>query len=476
MAPTATTSTASGTPTAMPIDSTPTLSSGFAGEEFINNLGSDLAPLLTLFGEQVTKQFLSMSLGWADHILLAVGPLGIITTVVSAIRVSNVRVLKAIIGRAREKLATAELELLSSTSDATSELWTEEGIVRQPGHATILEMVTYKRTSSKMASSQVGTQLEALSETHIGDISEAYNVGVLSPAQEGRWRRFKALVGKFERMFWSAFPNPSQTETSDLKDLAKLHEVIVMMNATLAICEDNLDELAEQAEIDMLTEHAGSDSGQNAWSADHQPPLSTYQPTNVHIQSPSRKTIKFERETTSADRRDIRDEIIAKERKATDQWITKTAAATGVAQDLVRRLANQPPNLILNVHNTFPKSGELWAFAMIGMALQFVAVLIPAIMTYHWKEPKDTKPVQDYAYPIFLLGTCLLFVSIALCSYIIEATTVEQVFTPTDGYRVENIFRLQLQQNMGDQPFNTYLILNHAEDKKIRTSRTDFYR
>jgi hypothetical protein len=99
MAPTATTSTGSGTPTAMPIDNQPTRSSGFVGEEFINNLGSDLAPLLTLFGEQVTKQFLSMSLGWADHILLAVGPLGIITTVVSAIRVSNVRVLKAVIGR-----------------------------------------------------------------------------------------------------------------------------------------------------------------------------------------------------------------------------------------------------------------------------------------------------------------------------------------------------------------------------------------
>lgn len=32
----------------------------FAGDEFSNNLFSDLAPLLTLFGEQVTKQFLSM--------------------------------------------------------------------------------------------------------------------------------------------------------------------------------------------------------------------------------------------------------------------------------------------------------------------------------------------------------------------------------------------------------------------------------
>ena len=83
----------------MPIGDTPTISSGFLGEEFIKNLGSGLAPLLTLFGEQVTKQFLSMSLGSADHILIAVGPLGIITTMVSAIRVANTRVLKALIGR-----------------------------------------------------------------------------------------------------------------------------------------------------------------------------------------------------------------------------------------------------------------------------------------------------------------------------------------------------------------------------------------
>lgn len=74
-------------------------STEFDGDDFSNNLFSDLAPLLTLFGEQVTKQFLSMSLGWADHVLLAMGPLGIITVVVSAIRVSGPKKLKAIIGR-----------------------------------------------------------------------------------------------------------------------------------------------------------------------------------------------------------------------------------------------------------------------------------------------------------------------------------------------------------------------------------------
>ena len=77
----------------------PATSQEFEGDEFSNNLFSDLAPLLTLFGEQVTKQFLSMSMGWADNILLAMGPLGIMTVVVSAIRVGGVKKLKAVVGR-----------------------------------------------------------------------------------------------------------------------------------------------------------------------------------------------------------------------------------------------------------------------------------------------------------------------------------------------------------------------------------------
>lgn len=71
----------------------------FNGDEFSNNLFSDLAPLLTLFGEQVTMQFLSLSMGWADNVLLAMGPLGIITIVVSTIRISGGRRLKSLIGR-----------------------------------------------------------------------------------------------------------------------------------------------------------------------------------------------------------------------------------------------------------------------------------------------------------------------------------------------------------------------------------------
>jgi hypothetical protein len=45
------------------------------------------------------KQFLSMSMGWAGNVLLAMGPLGIMTIIISAIRVGGVKQLKSVVGR-----------------------------------------------------------------------------------------------------------------------------------------------------------------------------------------------------------------------------------------------------------------------------------------------------------------------------------------------------------------------------------------
>ena len=71
----------------------------FPGSDFSNNLFTDLAPLLTLFGDQMTKQFLSMSMGWADNTLIAVCPIGILTVMISAIRIGGTSKLKTLIGR-----------------------------------------------------------------------------------------------------------------------------------------------------------------------------------------------------------------------------------------------------------------------------------------------------------------------------------------------------------------------------------------
>ena len=62
-------------------------------------LFTDLSPLLALFGDEVTKQFLSMSLGFGDDLLLAIAPIGVITIIVSAIRVGGYPWMKTLIGR-----------------------------------------------------------------------------------------------------------------------------------------------------------------------------------------------------------------------------------------------------------------------------------------------------------------------------------------------------------------------------------------
>ncbi|KAK6346840.1 hypothetical protein TWF696_006947 [Orbilia brochopaga] len=110
-------------------------------DDFTNNFATDLAPLITLFGEQVTKQFLSESLTIWDNIIFAMAPLGLLTAVVSVIRVAGTPSMRAFIGRAQESPGTAEVELLSCTSETTSELFNEGGIARVFGEPRILEVM-----------------------------------------------------------------------------------------------------------------------------------------------------------------------------------------------------------------------------------------------------------------------------------------------------------------------------------------------
>jgi len=58
-------------------------------QNFANNAFTKFALLLTLFGDELTKQFLSTSICWMDSILLGIASLGIITIIVSAIRIGG---------------------------------------------------------------------------------------------------------------------------------------------------------------------------------------------------------------------------------------------------------------------------------------------------------------------------------------------------------------------------------------------------
>jgi ankyrin repeat protein len=110
-------------------------------DDFSDNLATDLAPFLSLFGEQVTKQYLSESIKFRDYLIFAVAPMGILTALVSAIRVCGSPSLRAFIGRAQEGGGIAEAELCSSTSRDVCELYNNGGIARVFGRPKILEVI-----------------------------------------------------------------------------------------------------------------------------------------------------------------------------------------------------------------------------------------------------------------------------------------------------------------------------------------------
>jgi len=114
------------------------------GVDFSNNLFSDLGPVLALFGEQVARQFMSQSMSWLEDVIFAMAPLGIITAIIGAVRVGGPNWLKAVVGRARESGAVAEMELMSSTSHEVCELWNGQAIVRVMGSPDIAEILYFE--------------------------------------------------------------------------------------------------------------------------------------------------------------------------------------------------------------------------------------------------------------------------------------------------------------------------------------------
>lgn len=124
------------------------------------------APLITLFGERLTKQFLSESISTLDNVIFALSPLGVLTSVVSVIRICGSSSLRAFVGRAQEGPAEAESELLPCVSESTAELFNDGGITRVFGRPKIVEIVAWEdvdpRTGEK--GTKIGTLKDALEE------------------------------------------------------------------------------------------------------------------------------------------------------------------------------------------------------------------------------------------------------------------------------------------------------------------------
>jgi hypothetical protein len=124
------------------------------------------APLITLFGERLTKQFLSESISILDNVIFALSPLGVLTAVVSVIRICGSSSLRAFVGRAQEGPAEAESELLPCVSESTAELFNDGGITRVFGRPKIVELVAWEDVDHKTGEkgTKIGTLKHALEQ------------------------------------------------------------------------------------------------------------------------------------------------------------------------------------------------------------------------------------------------------------------------------------------------------------------------
>ncbi|KAK7755508.1 hypothetical protein SLS62_002440 [Diatrype stigma] len=129
--------------------------------DFSNNLATDLGPLLSLFGDSITVQYLSESTSFLDYFIFAMAPIGIITAIVSTIRVCGSSSLRAFIGRSQEGEASIEAALCTSTSRDVCEMFNKGGITRVLGRPTILELIHDPRSQEREGLSLFRSYLNA---------------------------------------------------------------------------------------------------------------------------------------------------------------------------------------------------------------------------------------------------------------------------------------------------------------------------
>ncbi|KAL2846969.1 hypothetical protein BJY01DRAFT_247027 [Aspergillus pseudoustus] len=176
-------------------------------EDFANNFATDLAPLVALFGERLTKQYLSESTSLLDNLIFALSPLGILTAVVSVIRICGASSLRAFVGRANEAPGEAENELLSCVSDATAELFSGGGISRVLGRPRLLEVVVWEDLDryTKETMYRLGTLREAIREGAWSEQGEEWALDEKSPGIDiPNLSLNKGIKRRASGWFWAA--------------------------------------------------------------------------------------------------------------------------------------------------------------------------------------------------------------------------------------------------------------------------------
>ncbi|KAJ3548345.1 hypothetical protein NM208_g1047 [Fusarium decemcellulare] len=399
-------------------------------DDFANNFATDLAPIISLFGEQVTKQFLSESTTILDTIIFAVGPLGIITAIVSCIRVSGSSFLKSVVGRAREPHGVPEIELCSSTSESVCELWSNGGICRVFGRPKILEFIFCKPDEEDFYAvydDEGGEERPATCGVFLNrdELKRALNPSVGSDplGQENT-----ATSSRTSRSGWKAVSS-RETLFSKWLPWKFVHET----SGSGSLRTTNATETAETATppswlADVLARAIGRTGSNTSY---YEAP-----PSSLDIESGNMNHSNEEVEETKA------------------------------PGDEDHRQFAPFPNLALNIGvQEAPISiWILWLGSVFGVLLQssffgyatWATWYHPAF--YEGGKVPNTPPLF---FTFTMVGTTFIVLGMGLCATIIDRSSKDQRFVPLCPKGTENlgrrIFWFQPAQHIGDQEFAAFL-------------------
>ncbi|KAK6723249.1 hypothetical protein SNK04_002100 [Fusarium graminearum] len=387
--------------------------------DFLLNVFSDIGPILALFGEQFARQFLSETFTWEDHIIFACIPLGIMTAISGAIRVQGNGLFRAVIGRARENHAAAEIEYMSSTSTEVCELYNGEGIVRTMGKPFIGQIIVCPDQFPNGNSCGIHT-LETAKKDQIMEYQD-YQL-------ESRPRLFK----------WFG---PSSMPTNVKKNQMK-------------------PEMNQQRDLESCPTEEQSIEGSDRNG-----------PRQVISTGPE---IPQQQRSKNSGRQELHQGTLSNGRSPPSRHDTsRTLMRKGHKSEKKNPwLTLRSPNLQLNIpcKDVSEKKHHyhLVLAAIVALVLQ-VALLAIAVSTVYFISGFDPEP---WGLPCYLGGSILLFFGMLACSVAIEKRTRELTwYRPGVGEDPKEFYLLWIQRNqrVSEQDFGS-LVIDGGTRRHLMTS------
>lgn len=128
------------------------------------------------------------------------------------------------------------------------------------------------------------------------------------------------------------------------------------------------------------------------------------------------------------------------------------------------------PNISLNLVQR--NRGELCGFAIFGVVLQVAVFIFPGFAIYNERLGNwiDGEESLSYGYPLAVIGTFILVFGMLICTFIVESSTTETLWSLNASTPAFRMLWLQQGEKVNDQTFDSYVIFGQRECLSVITS------